>query len=193
MLLASAAGLLAGLVYLNGLHNPFVYDDYHTVVANASIQRGAGFRAIVLHDITRPLTNFSYAIDRAIWGAGPFGFHVTSVLLHMLNVVLLFQLAWRLGQDRGTGGDGEQASPVSPEVVAFVAAALFAVHPMMTEAVGYVSGRSEVLCATWFLLGLLSGRRWIRGDDATVTAGLSGSTGNEPVPGRSASPRESAQ
>jgi hypothetical protein len=67
----------------------------------------------------------------------------------MLNVVLLFQLARQLG--KGT-------------LAAFAAAALLAVHPMMTEAVGYISGRSEVLCATFFMLALMAGRRWTRGD-----------------------------
>ena len=50
--------------------------------------------------------------------------------------------------------------------VAFSAAALFAVHPMMTESVGYVSGRAEVLCATWFFAAILCGRRWLGGDGA---------------------------
>lgn len=151
-----ALALLAGLVYLNALHNPFVYDDYHTIVANTSIQDITNLRAIVLHDVTRPIVNFSYAVDRAIWGSRPLGFHVTNVLLHMINVMLLFRLAWRLAGNRGG----------PPEVAAVACAALFALHPMMTEAVGYISGRSEVLCTTWFLLGLLSGRRWIRGDGA---------------------------
>ena len=133
-------------MYLNALHNPFVYDDYHTVVANASLDHVGNLRAIVLHDVTRPVVNFSYAVDRALWGPKPFGFHVTSVLLHMLNVALLFQLA------RKAAGDG---------IAAWSAAALFAVHPMMTEAVGYVSGRSELLCAAWFLGALLCGRRWL--------------------------------
>jgi hypothetical protein len=101
--------------------------------------------------MTRPLVNASYAVDRALWGAGPFGFHLTSVLLHMLNVVLLFQLVRRLDDH---------------VEVAFSAAALFAVHPMMTESVGYVSGRAEVLCATWFFAAILCGRRWLGGDGA---------------------------
>jgi len=143
------AAALAGLLYLNALHNPFVYDDSHTVVANPSILTLTNIRAIVGHDMTRPLVNASYAVDRALWGAGPFGFHLTNVLLHMLNVVLLFQLARRLDDH---------------VEVAFSAAALFAVHPMMTESVGYVSGRAEVLCATWFFAAILCGRRWLRGD-----------------------------
>ena len=148
------AALLAGVVYVNALHNPFVYDDYHTVAANPSIERVTNIRAIVLHDVTRPIVNFSYAVDRALWGAAPLGFHVTNVLLHMLNVVLLYQLARRLAEGRHAG------------LVAGATAMLFAVHPMMTEAVGYISGRSEVLCTTWFLAGLLCGRRWMRGDGA---------------------------
>src|SRR5437667_968450 len=150
----SAATLLAGVVYLNALHNPFVYDDYHTVVANTSLQRVANIRAIVLHDVTRPIVNLSYAIDHALWGATPPGFHVTNVLLHMLNVVLLYRLARRLAEDRHA------------DLVACAAAMLFAVHPMMTEAVGYISGRSEVLCATWFLPAMMCGRLWLRGNGA---------------------------
>jgi len=140
------AALLGGVVYLNALRNPFVYDDHHTVVENASIAHVTDIRAIVFGALTRPIVNFSYAVDRAIWGARPLGFHVTNLLLHMLNVVLLFQLARRFGKD---------------DFTAFVSAGLFAVHPMMTEAVGYISGRSEVLCATFFMLALMSGRKWI--------------------------------
>src|SRR5207247_1475821 len=167
--------------YLNALHNPFVYDDYRTIVENVSVQSPGSFRAIVLHDITRPIVNLSYAADRALWGAQPFGFHVTSVLLHMLNVVLLCQLAWRFADDLMPASDGgreagsakraaarsaQSAMTARGPVVASTAAVLFAVHPMMTEAVGYISGRSEVLCATFFLLALMSGRRWLHGDGA---------------------------
>jgi tetratricopeptide (TPR) repeat protein len=48
--------------------------------------------------------------------------------------------------------------------MAFAAAMLLAIHPMMTEAVGYISGRSELLCATFFLPAFMAGRRWLRGD-----------------------------
>jgi hypothetical protein len=148
VLACGVAALLGGVVYLNALRNPFVYDDHHTVVENASIAHVTDIRTIVFGALTRPIVNFSYAVDRAIWGATPLGFHVTNVLLHMLNIVLLFQLARRFGKD---------------DFTAFAAAALFAVHPMMTEAVGYISGRSEVLCATFFMLALMSGRKWVVG------------------------------
>jgi len=149
LLACSAAALLAVVVYVNALHNPFVYDDYHTVVANASIRPPAALRAILLYDVKRPVVNVSYAIDRALWGAAPFGFHVTNVVLHALNVVLLFNLAWRF---------------TTSVRAAFAAAVLFAVHPLMTEAVGYISGRSELLCALFFIAAVMCGWRWLRGD-----------------------------
>ncbi len=148
ILVGGVAAAMAISVFLTSLHNPFVYDDYHTVIENTSIRHVTNLRAIFWHDVTRPIVNFSYAVDRAMWGAAPFGFHLTNVLFHALNVVLLFCLARRFRLD------------VTP---AFAAAALLAVHPMMTEAVGYVSGRSEVLCATFLLLAMLSADRWLRG------------------------------
>jgi protein O-mannosyl-transferase len=145
-LLAGVAVVLAGLVYVNALHNPFVYDDRRLVVENRSLRSPLDLRAIVLHEVTRPVVNLSYAIDRTMWGPAPFGFHVTNVLLHMLNVALLFDFT-----RRATGR----------RLAAFLAAALFAVHPMMTQAVGYVSGRAELLCTMFFLLALDTARRWM--------------------------------
>ena len=143
---------LAALVYLNALQAPFVYDDHRTVVENTSIQHLSDWRAIVLLQPLRPVLNFSFALDYALWGLNPFGYHLTNVLLHMLNALLLFRVGALAAMDRGSGG-------ARPEVVGLAAALLFAIHPMMTSAVTYVSGRSEVLCATFFLAALISARR----------------------------------
>jgi len=154
VLACGVAATAAVVVYLNALHNPFVYDDHHTVVDNPSIARLGDLRGVVLHDVTRPLVNLSYAIDRSVWGPTPLGFHVTNVALHALNVVLLFAVARTLYQQYDA----------APTLMAFAAALLFAVHPMMTEAVGYISGRSELLCGVFFLAAILTGRRWLRRD-----------------------------
>ena len=141
---------LAGAVYINALHNPFVYDDHRLVADNytlSGIGSLEGLRAIVWHDVTRPVVMLSYAVDRAVWGPAPFGFHVTNVLLHMINVGLFGWLA---------GAATRSAS--GRKIAASVAALLFAVHPLMTEAVGYISGRSELLSAMFFLLGLHAAR-----------------------------------
>jgi protein O-mannosyl-transferase len=170
----AAAACLGGLVYLNALHNPFVYDDQWVILDNSAIVQLWDVRRIVAGAATRPLVNLSYAIDRALWGVDPFGFHLTNVLLHMLNVALLFRVAWHVADDHRsiTPSDFRPAAPI---IVAFAGASLFAVHPLMTEAVGYISGRSEVLCATFFLAALLCARRWMRGGGKVwwlATAGM---------------------
>src|SRR5579863_5142767 len=162
VLACSVAVLLAAVVYLNALHNPFVYDDQRLIVSNQSLQHLTDLRAIVLHEVTRPLVNFSYAVDFTIWGRTPFGFHLTNVLRHLLNVVLVYLLAWRVTDDRTRRGPAVVDQP-RPGVVAFSTAVLFATHPMMTEAVGYVAGRAEIICATFFITAVLAMRWWMIG------------------------------
>jgi hypothetical protein len=153
------AAALGAAVYVNALNNPFIYDDYRLVVENRSLS-ATNPLALFWYDVSRPIVNASFAVDRALWGAGPFGFHLTSVLLHTLNVALVALLTWRFAQPSSTAAVPHRL-PVRPDVAAPVAALLFAVHPMMSQAVGYISGRSELLCASFFLLGVLSARRWM--------------------------------
>jgi hypothetical protein len=154
---------MAGAVYLNALDNPFVYDDARSVVDNRSLVPPIDVRTVLLQNVSRPLVNVTYVIDRAVWGPTPFGFHVTSLLLHMLNVALLFVLAWGVVADRlgARAGAGSEARVL---LTAFTAAALFAVHPMMTEAVGYISGRSDLLAGTFMLASFAAVRRWMNTD-----------------------------
>jgi len=74
-------------------------------------------------------------------------------------VALLYTLVRRLSEDAAEKGTVSFA----PGAAAATAAFLFAAHPLMTEAVGYISGRSEVLCATFFLIAFLAARRWMLG------------------------------
>jgi hypothetical protein len=161
VLACSAAVLLAGLVYLNSLNNPFVYDDVRSIVNNRSLAEPS-LRSVLLQNVSRPLVNVSYLIDHAIWGPRPFGYHVTSVLLHMLNVALLFLFVHGIAVDRWRD-EGPEQTRRAP-LAAGVAATLYAVHPMMTEAVGYISGRSDLLSGTFKLLAFVAVRRWLNTD-----------------------------
>ena len=149
-LLPATAAALACAAYVNALHNPFVYDDHDTVVANPSLVDVSNLKFVFLYSPFRPVVNVSYAIDRALWGYEPLGFHLTNVLLHVAVVLLVYALARRVLADAGIERGCTEG--------AFAAAALFAVHPMQTEAVAYVSGRSEVLCAVWFLAAMVLAR-----------------------------------
>ena len=159
-------------VYINSLTNPFVYDDFRLIVENRTLVAPTSVQAIVWHDITRPLVNLSYALDAAIWGLRPLGFHVTNVLLHAVNVALVFFCAMALTRDdrarrRTEGGasptEQEKAGDDGSRLIAVVCALLFAVHPMLSQAVGYVSARSDLLCATFVLLTFLAARRFLLG------------------------------
>src|SRR5262245_18191816 len=143
-----AALFAATLVYLNALHNPFVYDDHRLILENLSIRQISDSRPLVWHDVGRPLVNLSYAVDYAMWGLESFGFHLTNLLLHLLNILLVFRVAQAATVDFFGNQRRSQTSAIA-------AATLFAVHPMLTQAVGYVSGRAELLCTTFFLLALL--------------------------------------
>ena len=169
--LGSLAVLLGAVVYLNALTNPFVYDDERTIVGNASVHQLVNWRYVLLGHLFRPLTNQTYALDYAIWGLRPLGFHLTSLLLHLINVALVYCLGVAMVRDhqRGGGqpGGGASADAVAVDggvAVAFLAAVFFAVHPMQTEAVGYASGRADVLSATGFVLAMLAFRRVLLGD-----------------------------
>ncbi|MBP7570411.1 MAG: tetratricopeptide repeat protein [Acidobacteria bacterium] len=167
IVLCAGAATLAVVVYLNALDNPFVWDDRRTVVENASIRPPLDLGALVHQDLFRPLVNFTYAANYAVGGLSVTGYHLFSVLLHALNVVLLFVFtrrtfaAWRVKRV------AQASSPVragSANTAAFAAASIFAVHPLMTQAVGYVSGRAEVLAAVFFLTACLAAQAWVRRD-----------------------------
>lgn len=146
-------GLLAAAVYVNALTNPFVYDDQVTVVANDSLRTPGNWRYLLLHDRFRPLANLTFAVDFAAHGLDPRGYHVTNLLLHVVNSILLALLVTRIATDAGSG---------SPAVNGFASGAMFAVHPMATEAVAYVSGRSELLVTTFSLAFMLCMRALLR-------------------------------
>jgi tetratricopeptide (TPR) repeat protein len=133
-------------VYFRALTNPFVnYDDQGYVVENSHVQQG--LTLATLHwvltstDATNwhPLTWLSHAADCQIFGLNPKGHHLTSVLLHMCNVVLLFLLLARV-----TGSIFKS----------FLVAALFALHPINVESVAWVAERKTVLCMFFILLTL---------------------------------------
>lgn len=182
-----AAGL-AVTVYLGALDNPFAYDDVATVVNNPSLREPLDWAFVFAHGRLQPVVNLSYALDATWWGMAPHGFHVTSLALHALAVMLFFFWVRALALDaaarredasRADGpGSLEPAGPASPAAstppprrIAFAAAVLLAVHPLMTQAVGYVSARAEVLCAVFSFAALLAARRALLGDGRWWWAG----------------------
>ena len=145
LLLVIAVGL-----YAQSVGHDFHYDDFHSVVHNPHIQELEGiphfFTDPSLFSVNpesamyRPVLLATYAANFAAGEGAPAGFHAVSVILHAINVVLVFQLLMALRQ---------------PVKISFMSALLFAVHPINSEAVNYISSRSELLMATFFLSACL--------------------------------------
>jgi tetratricopeptide (TPR) repeat protein len=132
-------------VYGNSLVNGFVWDDEFIIVNDPMVRDRSGATSLMLSpDVVkpyyRPLNRASYLLDYRLFGLRPAGFHAVNVLIHLLNVLLLYLLGIRLFRAR---------------VPAVLAAALFAVHPVNAEAVNFLSARNTLLSLFFVLSSIL--------------------------------------
>jgi protein O-mannosyl-transferase len=151
---------LAGITlvtYLPVKHHQFIgYDDSRYVTRNTRVQAGLSWNNIVWAFTTyevanwHPLAWFSHMLDCDLFGLNPSGHHLTSLVLHLANVGLLFSLLQSM-----TGSLGRSA---------FVTA-LFAVHPLNVESVAWVAERKNPLCTLFWLLTLWAYLRYVRQQD----------------------------
>lgn len=149
--------LAVGLLHLPVCFTPFFIDDY------VYIERVQDFTGETLRQVFtraaldetasgtwwvpagqlpfyRPAMQISIALDYAVWGLRPFGFHLTNVLLHLLCALLAWQIAslW-----------------LSPRRGALVTAMVLAMHPMHSEAVFWISGRFDLLVSAALMLAVV--------------------------------------
>jgi protein O-mannosyl-transferase len=138
--------LCACLLYGNTLDHGFHYDDFHSVVHNPHIRSLGNIPAFFTDPTTfsvdpkqamyRPVLLFSYALNYAWGGDDPTGYHVVNGLLHGVNAVLVSLLfSFLLGDLR----------------LGFWIGLFFAATPLNAEAVNYISSRSELLMASFYL------------------------------------------
>ena len=146
-----AVGLAALLVFANSLSNGLVYDDHFLIERNRLLREADVWGILTTHYWAgyegeanvngqyRPLTVLSFMLD-SLGGIWPFRYHLTNVLLHMVNSLLAYLLCLNLGLKRG----------------AILAALLFAVHPIHAEVVaGITFGRADLLTGLFSIATLL--------------------------------------
>ena len=147
---AVSATLLA-IAYFNALDGAFVFDDEVSIVENSSIRRlwpladvlAAKAEGGRTHD-SRPLLNLSLALDYAAHGLWRPGFRVVNLAIHLVNVLLVFDVARRILRLSGLRwGDAR--------LLAGITALLWAVHPLHTAVNTYVIQRAESLAAVFIL------------------------------------------
>jgi protein O-mannosyl-transferase len=168
---ALAALVLGGAVFaVYGwfLHAPFIFDDIPCIVNNPSIMHlsplwgdtpGSG-PLWPPQDFTtagRPLVNLTLAMNVGYGGLDPAGFHFFNVLLHVFTSLLVWVVVRRtLTLDYFQGRFRHVADPL-----ALLVAILWAVHPLQTEAVEYVSQRTELLMGLFYLATLAASLQYI--------------------------------
>jgi tetratricopeptide (TPR) repeat protein len=133
-------------VYGRVIGYPFVnYDDNNYVTENSHIRNGLTWSGATWafssteHSNWHPLTWLSHALDCEIFGLQPYGHHLTNIVFHALNSVLLFLLMFQATKREGPS---------------LVLALLFAVHPINVESVAWVAERKNVLSTFFFFLTL---------------------------------------
>jgi tetratricopeptide (TPR) repeat protein len=150
-------------VYYDSLGNGFVYDDYPFLVDNPAVRelnvRGISERfsqpryssssAGLSRDVWRPLMSLSFALDYRLWGLDSRSYHIENTLLHLANACLVYAASVMI---------------ISDPFASFIASVVFAIHPAQTEAVAWVSGRSNVLFLLFFLSAFIAHVRRRRGD-----------------------------
>ena len=152
--LAAAALIgMIGAIWWPALHASFQFDDFSVIVANSRVQSFSAWLQSMPG--IRPLLKLSYVLNHS-WHAGPAGFRLTNVAIHAANACLVGALLWRRVCHDGLSR-GEAA------VATALATLVFAFHPVQTEAVTYISGRSVSLAA---LCSLVSLACWLRSREA---------------------------
>jgi len=141
--------VVAALPYLNALTADFTFDDHLVIRRNPAVTTGVDLGRVfttplIKGDLYRPLTILSFALNEAASPGRPGPYHLVNVGLHVAVTILVFFVGRRL---------------FDAEWIAATAAVLFAVHPIHTEAVTSLVGRSELFVALFGLLTLLASVR----------------------------------
>ena len=169
VILAGVIIVIAALAaYHNSFAGPFIFDDVPSITENPKIRHlwpwwwpQSPAKGLTVEG--RPVVNFTLAINYALGGLAPWGYHALNLAIHILAGLTLFGIVRRtLLRPTLSGRFGAEATPL-----ALAIALIWTVHPLQTEAVTYVVQRAESLMGLFYLLtvycfirGVESARHW---------------------------------
>jgi len=138
-------------VFWNSLPAPFTFDDDHAIVVNEQIRHLSTSLSRTEQGSPlagRPLVSLTFAINYALGELNVRGYRFVNIAIHVINALLLFAIAAGTLRVRGVANAQELACAI---------ALVWMVHPLVTEPVDYVSQRTELMMATFFLATLYFG------------------------------------
>ncbi|HEY4308836.1 MAG TPA: tetratricopeptide repeat protein [Pirellulales bacterium] len=183
---SALAGLIGALVlaasiwavYGRVVHSPLIYDDYTTLDENPSIRQlwpiwNFSGEASPLRPspetpvAARPLVNFTLAINRHLSGLDPAGYRVTNIAIHFVAALILWALVRRTlrldffrGRFDGVAG-----------ILGFLSALIWALHPLNTESIAYITQRTESQMGLCYLVTMYASLRYWTGQSKLARAG----------------------
>jgi len=146
-------------VYANSLSGGFIWDDKELIVKNHYIKNWDNLSVALTKDFFyrsqeegkigyyRPLITLSYMLDYRLWKLNPFGYHLTNLIFHSCNTVLVYGIVWLLS---------------SSLTLSFLSALFFTIHPIHTESVSWISGRTDVIAGFFFFASFFLYIYWAR-------------------------------
>ena len=159
LFLSSIVAASSVLIYIPTLKSGFIWDDVQ--LTTSPFRMGQNVYSFFYGGgvYYRPLLHLSMAIDHSLWNLSPSGYHLTNIILQTLNSLLVFLTGFYFLKNKNLGIDTEDAGGIyfrNPLVLSFAAAMIFAFHPIHTESVAWISGRTDMLSTLFFLLAFLS-------------------------------------
>ncbi|MDO8733664.1 MAG: tetratricopeptide repeat protein, partial [Elusimicrobiota bacterium] len=149
--------LVSIFIYINALKSEFVFDDEFIVEKNTLIRSIKNISQIFVSSywgehakdtlLYRPIVITTFAIDYGIWKLNPFGYHLTNIAINTINCVLLYFFTLLIFSSLSV----ENKLTQKHYLVAFISGLLFAVHPVHTEAVTNIVGRTELLALFFYI------------------------------------------
>ena len=149
--------LISISVYFNALKSEFVFDDEFIVEKNTLIRNMKNIHQIFVSSywgehskdtlLYRPIVITTFAIDYSIWKLNPFGYHLTNIVINTINCVLFYFFTLLIFSSLSV----ENKLTQKHYLVAFISSLIFAVHPVHTEAVTNIVGRTELLAMFFYI------------------------------------------
>ena len=149
-LAGAAAVVLAFWAYAPAMHGAFLFDDNALPFALPDFH--APFMDWIRSSATRPVLYATYWLNSWFSADDPFSYHVLNVIFHLVSSGLVFFIVRRFLDWQGARESSASAAPAPRRnLLAGLAASIFLLHPVQTEAVAYLAGRSDSLSVMFFL------------------------------------------
>lgn len=148
--------LLTFLAFIPSLKNGFVWDDKEIIFEQIKHIEGLNiYKPNFIY--YRPITHISFLFDYFLWKYNPFGYHLTNVILHILNVLLFFILLNKIF-----------ARLKLDLTFILLLSLVFAFHPVHVESVSWIAGRTDILVTFFSLLTLIAAQLYLERQDKRI-------------------------